>query len=490
MNLLEAYGKRLSLADKLHAKSHNGERLSESKKILIAKCLENTQKFMTEAFDMSSGTQRSDMGLFTKFSLNLVNTAIPNLIAPDIVLTHPMSSMSGYINYIKYTAGSTKGNTNQGDVFNDPFRLGKVDPQYTSSRVTKDYTLTDSTTSFTMDWKPVIKGTITIVNGSVQYVDDGEGKIIQIPAGGSVARRTVMVQPVDNVASMGDVRLEGVQPTVQTVVYDADGTEVATSAGTVDYDAGTITLTSGVTGAIQVAYSYNNVNIPQNDIPLLSAKMEAMPLLAKARRIAIYYSQMAAFQAKTDYGLDLGSQLAEKAVGQLAYEIDTEVTQLLIDNAAEDAELVWSKTLPIGVSKAQHYEGFAELIEIAKAKIYNKTQRFLPNYMLVSSSLLPILSFIDGYKSAGTTKINGPYFAGTINGLKVYVTPNIAEGKFVVGVNADDFMSSAAVYAPYMPIVPTQLLGHADGSMSQGFSTLYDLRILNKDLLVSGRVTA
>lgn len=76
MNLLEAYGKRLSLADKLHAKSHNGERLSESKKILIAKCLENTQKFMTEAFDMSSGTQRSDMGLFTKFSLNLVNTAI------------------------------------------------------------------------------------------------------------------------------------------------------------------------------------------------------------------------------------------------------------------------------------------------------------------------------------------------------------------------------------------------------------------------------
>ena len=30
-------------------------------------------------------------------------------------------------------------------------------------------------------------------------------------------------------------------------------------------------------------------------------------------------------------------------------EIDTEVTQLLIDNAAEDADLVWSKTLPIGV---------------------------------------------------------------------------------------------------------------------------------------------
>ena len=388
-------------------------------------------------------------------------------------VTIKMSSMSGYINYIKYTAGSTKGNVVQGDVFNDPFRLGKVDTHYTSSRVVKDYNLAASTDSFTMDWKPVIPGTISITAGGVTFVDDGKNTLIKVEAGYSVSRRTVMVQPVEDVSKMADLRLEGVDSYVETVVYNAAGTPVTTQAGRVDYETGTITVTGGVTGAVQVAYSYNNVNIPQNDIPLLSAKMEAMPLLAKARRIAIYYSQMAAFQAKTDYGLDLGSQLAEKAVGQLAYEIDTEVTQLLIDNAAQDAELVWSKTLPIGVSKAQHYEGFAELIEIAKAKIYNKTQRFLPNYMLVSSSILPILSFIDGYKSAGTTKINGPYFAGTINGLKVYVTPNIAEGKFVVGVNADDFMSSAAVYAPYMPIVPTQLLGHMDGSMSQGFSTLY-----------------
>ena len=37
--LLEAYSKRLSLAEKLYAKAHQGEKLTESKKILIAKCL-------------------------------------------------------------------------------------------------------------------------------------------------------------------------------------------------------------------------------------------------------------------------------------------------------------------------------------------------------------------------------------------------------------------------------------------------------------------
>lgn len=191
---------------------------------------------------------------------------------------------------MKYVAGSNKGNTVQGDVFNDPFRLGKVDPQYTSSRVTKDYNLTEPTKSFTMNWKPVVPGTISIVNGTNSFVDDGESNLIMIPEGGSVARRTVMVEPVAGT----DVRLEGVQPTVQTVVYDAAGNEVKTSAGTVDYEAGTINVPGGMVNQVQVAYSYNNVNIPQNDIPLLSAKMEAMPLLAKARRIAIYYSKRVA----------------------------------------------------------------------------------------------------------------------------------------------------------------------------------------------------
>ena len=174
----------------------------------------------------------------------------------------------------------------------------------------------------------------------------------------------------------------------------------------------------------------------------------------------------------------------------LSNEIDTEVTNLLVDNAAKDAELTWSKTLPIGVSKSEHYEGFTEILEIARQKIYDRTKKFAPNYMLCASNLLPILTMIRGFHAAPAGAINGPYFAGTINGLKVFVTPNIKAGTFVVGVNGADMMSSAAVYAPYMAIVPTQLLQYADGGTSQGWSTLYDLKILNKNLLVKGEITA
>lgn len=439
-NLLEAYKDRLAVADRVYAKQHFGESMSNQKKLATAKCLENINNYMNEAFNNSVGTQRSDMGMYKKFTMNLTNVALPNLIAYDLVIVQPMSSMSGYITYVEYTAGSNKGETAQGDVFNSPFGLGKVDPNYTADRVVETTKAVQESSKVVaqLAWTPVM-------------VDDA-GKLVQ-----------------------GKI-LKGV-------------TEVTEYTVTKD---GKIEFTSGVSAndEIKVAYVYDNVVIPQNDLPIINAQIKNIPLIAKARRVAVYYSQIAAFQAKTDYGFNLADELAEKAVGQLSYEIDTEVTNLLIDNADADDSLVWSKTLPVGVSKTEHYEGFTEIVEIARQKVYDRTRRFAPNYMLIASNILPILTFIKGFSAAPAGKINGPYFAGTLNGLKVFVTPNIEPNKFVIGVNGDDMMSSAAVYAPYMPIVPTQLLGYADGAMSQGWSTLYDLKILNKNLLVAGRITA
>ena len=436
-SLLENYKNRLSIAESVYSKSHNGAPLDNARKILTAQCLRNVDKYMTEAFQNSVGTQRADMGQYKRFCMNLTNVAVPNLIAPELVLTKPMTSMTGYIAYIKYTAGSTKGNTTRGKVFNDPFRLGDVDVDYTSARVTETAKVEDVNGDLTIKlmWFPVYNGTDAA--SKVRFTDPGV--------------------TVDEAKS--------------------------------DFNRGVIVVTGTTAGTeLKVGYVYDNTYIPANDLPILNAEMDGMSLTAKARRIAIFYSQLADYQAKTDYDFNLGDQLSQKAVAQLQYEIDTEVTQLLIDNAAEDAELTWSKTLPVGVSKREHYEGFAETIEIGKQKIYDRTRRFTPNYILVASNILRILSFINDFTAAPTSSVNGPYFAGTLHGIRVFVTPNIAPGKFVLGVNGDDLMSSAAVFAPYMAVIPTQLLGMADGSMSQGFSTMYDLKILNKDLLVAGKV--
>lgn len=422
-SLFEAYKNRLAVADSIYGKMHNGEKLTGNRKLVTAKVLENVNRFMNESFDNSIGTQRADMGMYKKFCLNLTTVALPNLIAHDLVIVHPMSSMSGYVPYIEYQYATNKGQTKQGDLISNPFGFGKVDSDFTGSRVVENV---DAAGEIVFAWTPVA--------GSVRFLKDGETEY-------------------------------------QDLAADGTGKYQAPSKG-------------------KVAYVYDNVVIPQNDLPMIKAEMKNVALVAKARRIAIYYSQIAAYQAKADYGFDLGDQLAEKACGELCYEIDTEVTNLLVANAVEDAELEWSKTLPVGVSKAEHYEGFAEILEIAKQKIYDATQKFAPNYAIVASNILPVLSVIKSWNAAPAGAINGPYFAGTINGLKVFVIPNIEAGTFVVGCNGNDLMSSAAVYAPYMAVVPTQLLGFADGGMSQGFSTMYALEMLNKNLLIKGHIKA
>ena len=129
-------------------------------------------------------------------------------------------------------------------------------------------------------------------------------------------------------------------------------------------------------------------------------------------------------------------------------EIDTEITNLLIANAALDGDLVFNVIPRTGVSLSQHYEGLEQVIETAKMKIYKITQKFFPNYVLCSPTVIPVLEFLKGWKAAPISNVAGPYLAGSLGNLKVFVTPNIADDAFVLGVNYGDLDTSAAIYAP------------------------------------------
>ena len=428
-NLIESYKNRMAISESVYRKAHNGQPMGNNRKLVIAACLNNVSKFMNEAFENSMGTQRSAMGEFKRFCINLTNVALPSLIAPEIVLTVPMSSFVGNVTYLNYVAGSNKGGVKQKDLFNGVWQLPPVDENrqnYTSAAVVES--IEPEATSFTPAWTPVV--------GDVMGLKASDGTW----------------EKIENLEN---------------------------------FVAGTYT---------KAKYQYNNVIIPQNDLPTLNAEIKNITLEAKARRIAVYYSQIAAYQAKTDYGFDLGENLATQAAAELSYEIDTEVVNLLVDHAGATA-VTFNRPLPVGVSMTEHYASFSEAIAKAKAILYKRTGKFVPNYMLIAANILPILGFVRTWTPAPVAQVNGPYFAGTVDGIKVFVSPAIADDKFVLGVNGSDMMTSAAVYAPYMPIVPTQLLQYADGGTSQGFSTMYDLKLLSTDadgnspLLIAGAIT-
>jgi len=442
--LTEQYKKRLAISESVYNKTHENAIMNVNLKETVAKVLSNTSEYikfrLKESFSNSVGTQRADMGDFKKFTLDVTTVTLPSLIANDLVLVTSMPSFTGSIQYYKFIAGSNKGGIighgENATEFNSPFALGEMTPErmhYTSQAVV-DVIVPDAEGKAILAWTPVLL--------------DKDGKLI----GGLV----------------------GAESGAEIEVINAETGEVKVT---------------GASGAVRVKYLYDQVRIPQNDLPIYNVKVERIPLEAKPRRIAIYYSQMAAFQAQQENNVDLGKLLQTQAVGELAYEIDTEVVTLLAKSAPKDATLTFNKTPRTGVSLAEHYEGFSEVIERASQIIYDRTGKHAANYMICASNVKTMLPLMRGWKAASTSKINGPYFAGTLNGIKVFVSPALKAGTFVCGFNGEDLMTSAAVLAHYMAIVPTALLQFADGGNSQGFSTLYDLKIINPALLVAGQVT-
>ena len=432
-NLLETYSRQLKVAEAYVAKNFDGKTISANTQLTTAVLLDNTNRWMTESLNSEiAGTNRSNLGDWKKFCLNLTNIAVPSLIANDLVIVHPMTSYSGSVAYLKYVALTDK-NGMQGKTLNSVFGLGEMSEERVNYA------------------SPVIVETVAAgENGSVATTFDAVVGGFKISEGSEVKEYT----------------------------YKIDGVY------TNELKAGKV--------AYKSAEEFQMDHVPATKIPSIGPKMERIALVAEPRRIAVRYDQITAFQAKTDYGFSLDKQIAEQACGELAYEIDTEIVDMLYKAvfAHKDGLKDWSKTLPVGVSKFEHYNGFLEVIEEAKAIIYNRTRKFHPNYMVIAADVLPVLRFINGFTAVKNAKMNGPYKVGELDGLNVYVSPALEAGHFFLGLNGNDMMSSAGVYAPYMAIVPTQLLGTPDGGLAQGFSTWYAKALLNANLLVGGRIVA
>ena len=335
------------------------------------------------------------------------------------MLTVPMTSITGYVTYLRFASGVQKGQTAQNTVFNTPYSLGKMDEgriEYTAAYVVESFdTITSGTTK--VAWRPVVADSATPL--------------------------------------------------------DANGDPLTVAGFAVAAD-GTITATGSLASVKKVRYAYNNAfipaysnfdadastmpNLPERTIPTLKAEMVGITLEAKVRRIAIYYSQLAAFQAKTDYGTDLGEQLATQAQGELNYEVDSEGVNMLHKAADVDTSLNFptyeAAMATVGnslyISRSQYYEGFAEIINRAKKVIYDRTNKFSPNYMVVSSDVLTILPYLRGWTAAPAAQVNGPYFAGSVDSIKVFVSPQLSAGEYFFGVNGTDLQTSAAIFAPYM----------------------------------------
>lgn len=427
-----------------------GETLSLDRKAALAKILENTQALINSR--LCEGVQSSDIGQYKRYALDIVTTVVPNLIAYDIVSVQPIENRVGMINYIKYVYNTNKGKTEAGSVFADGRNMYASDKNYTARLVEDEVGGTApasarTAVTATLAWAPVIPGTVTIAHGDIVITDNGNG---------------------------GLTAAAGI------------------STGTIDYATGDVayTLTTGDTDVPTFTYQYNNEFIPAKEIPEIGIKIESLPITATTRRLKAFYAFEAAFELQKEYGSDMQELLNTQAAAEIAHEIDMEICDDLYAYANAGTELVWSKAQPVGVSLADHYDSFVVKVEEGSAAIHQATRRVRANFIIAGTSAGVVISTCRTFKPSGETNVTGPYFAGTLGNYRVYINPEFSPNAFVLGYKGDNLLNAGYVYAPYMPVMTTDLVQLEDMAGRKGWATMYGKLMLNDKFYIKGRITA
>ena len=191
---------------------------------------------------------------------NCTSLAVPNFIVDEIFMTVPMSSFTGYVTYMEYALGEPKGGAG-GELEEAPF---------TSAMSRYDQTAWNVNNVISSPFAGFGK----MDENRVRYSGQAVVEKLEATSEGTLKLAWTPVLKAENMDQLDSEGNPGV------VVVDAEGNVV-----------------SGAADGDRVRYIYDNQYIPQEKLPSVVARMQGIALTAKARRLAVEYSQFAAFQA-------------------------------------------------------------------------------------------------------------------------------------------------------------------------------------------------
>lgn len=180
--------------------------------------------------------------------------------------------------------------------------------------------------------------------------------------------------------------------------------------------------------------------------------------------------------------------MATQVTGELAHEIDNELTSDLLRFANAGNPITWSRTQPTGISLVDHYDSFnAKLVEGAN-KIFDATRRVKANFIVGGIELANIVEVMRNFTPSGVSAI-GPHFIGTLGQYKVFVNPDFPTNEFVLGYKGANFLEAGAFYCPYMPVSSTDLIMDSNFRGQRGWATMYAKKLLNSKMFIRGTIT-
>jgi hypothetical protein len=239
-------------------------------------------------------------------------------------------------------------------------------------------------------------------------------------------------------------------------------------------------------------------------IPEINVDLGSEAIVAKTRKLKAQWTPEFAQDLNAYHSIDAEAELTSLLSEYISMEIDLEILDMLIQDAATtekwsaENNKIWNgsawsnSTSDFYNTQGQWFQTLGTKIQKVSNKIHQKTLRGGANFLVCSPTVATILESIPGY--AANTDGDQMDFAfgvqkvGQLNGrYRVYKNPYMTENSILLGYRGSQFLETGAVYAPYIPLLMTPLVYDPETfTPRKGIMTRYAKKMLRPEFY--GRV--
>ena len=297
----------------------------------------------------------------------------------------------------------------------------------------------------------------------------------------------------------------------EALFNEADTRHSAEGAGSAKEAA---TTQTGLTGAVNPFTSPAAVNAEgmttpnaeklgeaNNAFSEMAFSIDKISVTARSRALKAEYSTELAQDLKAVHGLDAETELANILSTEILQEINREVIRTIYSIAKRGAKINTAvpgtfnlDTDSNGRWSVEKFKGLMFQIERDRNEIGHETRRGKGNFMICSADVASALS-MSGMLESGhalATDDTMSTYAGTMNGMKVYVDPYYTSGVgqfYCLGYKGTSPYDAGMFYCPYVPLQMVRAMGENTFQPKIGFKTRYGM-VANPFVNATGALTA
>jgi hypothetical protein len=243
---------------------------------------------------------------------------------------------------------------------------------------------------------------------------------------------------------------------------------------TADNNRGDFEDTAATSFSVPNAESASTIVIPEINI-----KMQSQAIVAKTKKLKAVWTPEFAQDLNAYQNIDAEAELTNVMSEYISMEIDLEILDMLIEDAAAATEY-WSVvnnttlnaagtdfTQSLGYYNNQGgwFQTLGTKMQKVSNKIHQLTMRGGANFLVCSPTVATVLESIPGFAASTNGDVANMEYAmgvqkvGAINNrYTVYKNPYMTENVILMGFRGKQFLETGAVFAPYIPLIMTPLV--------------------------------